>query len=224
MTVAHANPLDPGTTAPRMVARRRPPPPPLAAPTDRFLQLRHQTKNALQRIIQLIDTAPELTGSPELRGLSVMLQQRIMLTAQLSDALFGLTRAPGPFADRLSELCHGVRQLLGDPAADITLDVTVKTTCPASLEDTILRVAHELVGNAVTHGLHARLVGHIEVRLEAIENRLVLTVSDDGWGCGPRIPTGGGLSLVDMLAAPLGGDLRLRRIADRTVASLSVSR
>lgn len=68
------------------------------------------------------------------------------------------------------------------------------------------------------------MAGRIEVRLEAIENRLVLTVSEDGWGFGARIGMGGGLSLVNMLAAPLGGDLRLRRVGERTVASVSVPR
>jgi two-component sensor histidine kinase len=174
--------------------------------------------------MQLIDTAPEFAGSPALRGLSVMLQQRIMLTAQLSDALFGLTRAPGPFADRLGELCDGVCRLLGDRDSEIALQMNVTAACPASLEDTMLRIAHELVGNAITHGMHARVAGRIEVRLEAIENRLVLTVSDDGWGFGARVGMGGGLSLVDMLAAPLGGDLRLRRVGERTVASVSVPR
>ena len=54
--------------------------------------------------------------------------------------------------------------------------------------DAAARVAHELLGNAVKHGMRARLVGRIAARVVSDEGRVLLTVTDDGWGfgCEPR--------------------------------------
>lgn len=193
----------------------------VAADEIDFRQLRHHTKNALQRIIGLIAEAPELQATPQGARLAHRLEQRICLSAAISNALFGLTHAPGPMADRLHGLCHSVVDLLADPAQTIQLDVTVTDDCPSDLRSTVLRVAHELVSNAVQHGMHARASGRIEVRLARDRSVAVLTVSDDGWGCEPNTPAGEGLSVSQGLAALCGGELRLRR-GDGTVARLEL--
>lgn len=186
-----------------------------------FRQLRHQTKNALQRIIGLIAEAPELQATPQGARLAHRLEQRICLSAAISNALFGLTRSPGSMAERLDGLCRSVVDLLADPAQTIQLEVTVTGDCPSDLRLTVLRIAHELVSNAVQHGMHARASGRIEVRLARSRTAAVLTVSDDGWGCEPNTPPGEGLSVSQGLAAQCGGELRLRR-GSGTVARLEL--
>ena len=83
-------------------------PPPSVAPGDsadvRFRQLRHHTKNALQTILNILGHAPELRSTRAGASLSDHLQERILLAAQLSDTLFGLTNEPGPFEQRLTTL------------------------------------------------------------------------------------------------------------------------
>ncbi len=188
-----------------------------------FRQLRHQTKNALQRILCHVATQPGLSDTPAGRTLARDLERRIQLVAAISDALFGFTRAPDPLERRLVSLGRGVVELLCDPGQLITVDVTVTGACPRKLEGIIVRVAHELIGNAVKHGMHVRIVGRIEVRVDTIGQTTTLTVSDDGWGYSNQPVPGEGLAVAGRLAEPYGGTLEMRRDRDRTHVSLALT-
>ena len=189
-------------------------------------QLRHQTKNALQRIMAQIaetDLRATETGS----ALADDVERRICLSARISDAVFGMTAAPGPLDTRLTALCNATVALLAHPKQTIGVDVTVSGTCPAALQAMVVQVAHEMVGNAVKHGLHMRLTGRISVRLwaagqgEANDASIVLLVSDNGWG--PRKSNAGeGLPIMRILAEDFGGVVSLARDNDWTVARLDV--
>ena len=134
------------------------------ADTD-MRQLRHHTKNALQRIGALAATTPGLQATPEGRRLAAEIERRIMLTAHISDALFGLTRAPGALADRLTQLSQSLVDLLADPDQVIRTEVACEDDCPSDLHDIILRVTQELVSNAVKHGFQDRVIGRLRIQV-----------------------------------------------------------
>jgi two-component sensor histidine kinase len=186
-----------------------------------FRQLRHHTKNALQRILVQIQKDEALQATHQGRRLVEDLEQRVLLSAAISDALFGLTHEPAPMPERLRMLCRSTIDLLADPDQTIRLDVSVEGLCPEALKSTVLRIAHEFVANAVKHGMHMRLMGRIVVRLSTEAGRTVLLVSDDGWGLPPRMEAGQGLSLADDLAREHGGTASLRR-GRTTVARLEL--
>ena len=142
------------------------------------------------------------------------------LSMEVSDALFGLTRQPGLFPSRLKSLCTSAVQLLSNPDQIIDLDVKVEASVPRPLEKMILRIAYEMVGNAVKHGLHVRLVGRIFVSIAQSPEGLVLTVRDNGWGPLARDSTGEGLQLMQAISADADGRISLERIEDQTVARL----
>src|SRR5580698_5233652 len=75
-------------------------------------QLRHHTKNTLQRLIGLIGESRGLHATPEGEQLAHELEHRICLSATISNALFGLTQAPGPVGPRLRQLAGAVVDLL----------------------------------------------------------------------------------------------------------------
>src|ERR1700757_4262537 len=75
-------------------------------------QLRHHTKNTLQRILGLIAEAPGLYDTPEGEKIAQELEHRICLSATISNALFGLTDAPGSMADRLRQLSGAVVDMM----------------------------------------------------------------------------------------------------------------
>jgi two-component sensor histidine kinase len=173
-------------------------------------QLRHHTKNALQRISALVATAPDLRATAAGRRLADEVERRIRLAAQVSDALFGLTRAPGSLERRLRSLGESLAELLADPDQVIRVEVACTGACPAALHGLVLSVTQELVGNAVKHGFCARLVGRISVDLAAGPRGTRLVIADDGWGLGRRPCDGQGLGIVRALIAPFAGTLALR--------------
>ncbi len=199
------------------LASYAPPPAVWSDPHADFRQLRHQTKNALAVIMMQVSKHLTAGGCPDL---AADIERRIMLTAKISNALFGLTQAPAPLAERLNSLCDSLVGLLGDPAQRFTVEVDVGSGVPLSLEALILRATHELVGNAVKHGMHMRLIGRIQVSLTSDADGTMLIVADDGWGCAAHFQPGEGLQLVNLLAQSFGGQVTLQRRGDTTLATL----
>lgn len=198
--------------------------PPEADPQPAFAdqlamrQLRHQTKNALQRIISQVETRASLAGSAGSRALAEDVRRRIMLTASIADALFGLTASPGALADRLQLLGESVIALLGDPDQVLRLAVAAEATCRPGLDSVLLRIAHEFLGNAVKHGMHQRLTGRIEIEVIERDGTVRLRVRDDGWGCGAFPAPGEGLRVARALARQAGGWIEMRRDGLTTLA------
>ncbi len=128
-------------------------------------QLRHHTKNTLQRILGLIAEAPGLSDTPAGEKIAQDLEYRISLSANISNALFGLTDAPGSMGDRLRQLSGALVEMMRGPDQTIRIGVSVRGHCPVHLRDTVLRTTHEFVGNAVKHGMKGRPNGRIAVRL-----------------------------------------------------------
>jgi two-component sensor histidine kinase len=181
--------------------------------------LRHQTKNALQQIIARIATT-DVRATPEGRTLADEIERRIRLSARISDALFGLTMAPGPLQQRLAVLCDATVALLADLEQTIQTEISVTGCCPETVETTVVQVAHEMLSNAIKHGMHVRLIGRIILRVEtSSEGAVTLTVSDDGWGpCGAS--GGEGMPIMQAMAARHGGTVTLSREDEWTVARL----
>jgi two-component sensor histidine kinase len=177
-----------------------------------FRQLRHHTKNVLQQILLQIAHAQDLRATVCSRRLLPDLQRRILLSAEISDALFGLTRSPAAMSQRLRALSESTIHTLADGTQMLRSEVTVAGECPQPLQQLVLRVAHEFVGNAVKHGMRARVTGTISVRLvTAIDGRTTLVVTDDGWGFGNSQNEGDGLKIAGDLAASAGGTVSLLR-------------
>jgi two-component sensor histidine kinase len=184
-------------------------------------QLRHHTKNTLQRVLGLIAEAPGLCDTPAGAKIAQELEHRISLSASISDALFGLTNAPGSIGDRLRQLAGAVVGLMRDPDQMLRVGVSVRGACPSRLREAVLRTANELLSNAVKHGMKGRSNGRITVRLVSDRDSTNLTVVDNGWGFSGSPRRGEGLSLAHSLAARYGGLLELDGM-DGTVATLEL--
>lgn len=189
----------------------------LADGDNEFRQLRHHTKNLLQQILLRIEHAHDLKLTQRGGRLLADLQRRILLSAQISDALFGITDCPAPMSERLRVISDSTLQMFADGTQVIRLDVTASDDCPAPLQQLVLRVAHEFVANAVKHGMHARLIGKIGVRLaRGADGATSLIVTDDGWGFCDSPDAGDGLGIANDLAASAGGTISLRRTSVTT--------
>jgi two-component sensor histidine kinase len=184
-------------------------------------QLRHHTKNTLQRILGLIAEAPGLRDTPQGTKIAEELEYRICLSATISNALFGLTGAPGSMAERLRQLAGAMVDMMRDVDQMIRVGVSVRGCCPLELRDAVLRTAHELLGNAVKHGMKGRSSGRIAVRLVSDADCTTLTVIDNGWGFAGTPRFGVGLALARGFASRHGGSLVMDG-EDGTVATLEL--
>lgn len=184
-------------------------------------QLRHHTKNTLQRIIGLLSEVPGLTDTPAGEKIARELEYRIQLSAEISNALFGLTTAPGSMAERLRQLGGALVEMMRGADQVIRVGVSVRGCCPAQLREAVIRSANELIGNAVKHGMKGRTNGRIAVRLNSTDGVTTLTVTDNGWGFDGTPTLGEGLALAQGFAEQHGGSLELDG-ADGTVARLEL--
>jgi two-component sensor histidine kinase len=184
-------------------------------------QLRHHTKNTLQRILGLIAEAPGLCDTPQGEKIARELEYRICLSATISNALFGLTETPGSMAERLRQLGGAVVDLMRDPDQVIRIGISVRGCCPEGQREAVLRSAHELISNAVKHGMKGRPSGRIAVRLVTDDDCTTLTVLDNGWGFTGTPRSGEGLALARRFAARHDGSLTMDG-EDGTVATLEL--
>ena len=193
-----------------------------AAGDDALRQLRHHSKNALQRILAQLWHSEDLQATAEGRRLVRDLENRISLSAGISDDLFGFTREPRPLDERLRSLCEKVVGLMADPDQRIALTLQIDGACPDHLENVVLRIAHEMVGNAVKHGLHVRLSGRITVEFGWRGQGWQLRVTDDGWGPSPGAVDGDGMQLMRSLSEPYGGRIVMSRQDNTTSVTLDL--
>jgi two-component sensor histidine kinase len=172
-------------------------------------QLRHHTKNTLQRLMGVIAETSDLCRTPEGERLVRELEHRISLSATISNALFGLTGAPGSMLERLRQLGGAMVDLMRESDQVIRIGVSVRGCCPAPLRESVLRAANELIGNAVKHGMRGRSTGRIVVRLVSDDARTVLSITDNGWGFSGEPRQGEGLAVAESFADRHGGTLVL---------------
>lgn len=193
--------------------------PPMSVDETAFRQLRHQTKNALQRILCQIAQTQELQQTARGQRLVNDLERRVRLSSAVSDALFGVVSRPGPLVERLRTMGEATAELMGDPDQVLTVTAAAECEVPGRLEEAVLRIAHEFVANAVKHGMRARTVGTVAVRVDRGGHTTIrVQVLDDGWGPCCEAEPGEGARIAASLAEQHNGRTSLSRRNGLTVA------
>ena len=145
---------------------------------------------AAARLVQLVEEAIELT-----RDLSMQLDPVELKAGKLTDHLAELVAGT---SEKFKVACHFESSLTGS-----LNDGTVATH--------LFRIAQEAVTNAVKHGQAA----HINIGLDAADDEIVLTVTDDGAGLPGKIPDGAGMGLRTMAyrADLIGAAFKIERLS-----------
>ena len=135
-------------------------------------------------------------------------------------------RSPGsspprpPFERVLLEHCETIVASGRSRELIVRLELRFEGVCPETHEKTVLRVADELLSNAMEHGFYHLRRGQIFVHVVSREGVGVqVSVSDDGWGfdSGPIID-GNGFHLLRLI-----GDLHIGASAGPFPAKTAIS-
>lgn len=111
------------------------------------------------------------------------------------------TRVPLPGLSGLNELVEGARAS--------GLSVELKTEGKASVPALVDLAAYRLVQEALTNAIKHAPGSHVGVRLRVLDDRVVVTVEDDGPGIGPGTSKGHGIIGMSERAAMAGGSFEL---------------
>jgi PAS domain S-box-containing protein len=167
-----------------------------------------------------------LTKSP---NLGVAQQQLRTIVGHVVDAIRGtrdLARGLSPIYVVRGSLCDALHRLVRETGnkpplmveVDPMLDDLMIDELPA---DHLYRIAREAVQNSIRHGSCSR----IDVRLQVLDDHLVLEVLDDGvgYGQGATSDNGFGLRLMEYRARVIGATFEItRRAAGGTLVRVSV--
>ena len=173
-------------------------------------EIHHRVKNNLQIVSSLINLRARASRIPEVRTALEAVQMRIKALALVHRNLYEQEEPTSidlePF---LIELCQLFGEAVGDnDKVEIVAEVQPGRASADRATPIALLIA-ESVNNALRHGFPDGVNGTIVVRLERVDSRVRLSISDDGVGRGPSSVDGVGLTLCRMLAKQIGGEFEL---------------
>jgi signal transduction histidine kinase len=149
---------------------------------------------------------------PEVKAMDhivAMVEGAIELTRTLARGLHPIELKGEGFTDALRQLAATMTEGFKTPCT-FECDSPVEIHEPG-VATHLYRIAQEAVTNAVKHSNAKAIV----VRLEAADDGLTLTISDDGVGVPPKIPSGMGLRTMAYRASVIGATFKVERLLAR---------
>ena len=145
-------------------------------------------------------------SSPEARQALEDIASRVNIIATVHNYL-QLSRHEGliDMSEYLPRLCESLNDALLGPRAVSLQATAVKVELPPDKALPIGLIVNELVTNAIKYAFAEAQPGQVHVDLDREQERLVLTVRDNGRGYSPSAEAGLGTRLVTTFAAQLGG-------------------
>lgn len=171
-------------------------------------ELAHRTKNDLMMISSVLTLQARNQKEPAARAALESAINRVGVIARAQDRLRGhqdsgtveLSGYLNDLITNLGDLLRDVRPIAVRLRAE-PLEVTSSQAVSVGL------IVNELVTNAFKYAYPGDRGGTVEVGVARMDNRVEISVADDGVGC-PSDPSQGlGTRLVRLLAAQLGGQV-----------------
>lgn len=166
-------------------------------------ELRHRSKNDLLSVRSLLHFQSKRSSNPEVAEALEAAAGRVSVLADVGNFMLA---SPGmvdikPYLEaiclRLGDMLRGVR------AVAVRLDC--EDMCLTSSQaNSIGMLTNELVTNCLKHAFPGDRAGTINVKL-VTDGEILLSVTDDGIGCGEKAGSGVGSTLTQMIARQMGG-------------------
>jgi PAS domain S-box-containing protein len=180
-------------------------------------EIHHRVKNNMQVISSLVSLQASEVKDPVIHEVLREVCHRVQSMALVHEKLYqSADFARVDFADYIRSLLGYLWRAHGTPDACIRLNTRLEPiSLPVNLAVPCALILNELFNNALKHAFGGREEGEVSVSLDtAADDRVRLTVSDDGQGLPPdfdwRQSGSLGLRLVQMLA----GQIRARVVVD----------
>ncbi|MDZ4690586.1 sensor histidine kinase [Terricaulis sp.] len=172
----------------------------------------HRIKNSLQIVASLMGMQERRETNAAARVALHAATARIQAVARIHDALqLGGSADPVNLGTLIEAMCVALHEMAGDPLR-VTITVNAESIdTPIALAQPLVLAVNELVLNALRHAFPDERAGAIAVSLRREAGGLRVVVADNGVGlpAGQARSAGFGMKLVQMMAAKVGGELRI---------------
>jgi two-component sensor histidine kinase len=166
----------------------------------------HRTKNILQLAVSVLGEEADCARDPRSQHIVRNVQKQLVALCQSQSRLFGPNIAGRSLGVRIGEICLSVVGSFPSRAGRIAIATDVAEISLDRQQDVCISlILQELLTNALKHAFPGGLQGMITVSLRAEALDCHLTVRDNGVGRLEKAAPSTGLTLVNDLAAALGG-------------------
>jgi two-component system, sensor histidine kinase PdtaS len=175
----------------------------------------HRIKNSLQVVASMMGMQERRETNAAARGALHAAAARIQAVARMHDALQLNGSADAVNLGALIEkMCTSLHEMAGDPHRMQIVVNAEAIEAPIAMAQPLVLAINEMVVNALRHAFPGERAGTIAVSLERINGELRVVVVDDGIGlpAGHARSGGFGMKLVHMMAAKVGGELRMESV------------
>ncbi len=172
----------------------------------------HRIKNSLQIVASLMGMQERREPNAAARGALHAATARIQAVARMHDALQLNGSSDAVNLGALIEtMCASLQTMAGDPTRVKVVVEVEPIEVPIAIAQPVVLAVNELVLNALRHAFPGERGGTISVSLDHVDGTLRAVVTDDGVGlpAGHARSGGFGMKLVHMMAAKIGGELRM---------------
>ena len=168
-------------------------------------EMSHRVKNKFAMVSSIISLQAR-RSSPDVQRALEDVASRVNIIATVHNYL-QLSRHEGliDMSEYLPRLCESLKDALLNPHLISLKATAIAVELPPDKALAIGVIVNELVTNAVKYAFAEGQSGHVNVDLKREQERLVLTVRDDGRGFSPSSEAGLGTRLVTTFAGQLGG-------------------
>lgn len=180
-------------------------------------EVHHRVKNNLQVIASLINIQKRQLCDDAARQALAECKARVETIGLIHEELYQ-TRdfANVQLGQYVRRLAHGLFQAVGHSSSGISLEIEVDDVAlPVSRVIPCGLILNELITNALKHAFPGRDRGVIKIEVRQMDDRVVVTVTDDGVGMpeglDPNTSSSLGMQLVGMLSKQLDGRVEILR-------------
>lgn len=173
-----------------------------------MMELAHRTRNDLATIISSLRLQARSNANPAVQAAIASALARIEVVAKVHDRLrdtavnstVDLAAYLEALCGSLSDFHRGVRSIAIRVSCD---EITVKSSQAASVG----LIVNELVTNAFKYAFPEGRSGTVEVDVRSRNEKVVITVRDDGIGCPAETKSSLGTRLINLMTAQMQGSM-----------------